>query len=438
VTLPSPNTKLRIKLASVQLTIEMLDEFFQCMAPFDIIMAKFFKRNKWVGASQRREIADFSYSIFRNYEAIKFYTSKITGNFGRFYVMTFLKAIDKLPNDEIAEIFSGKTYGMACAPSKMTNFEKRFLAAPFAEIPATARLNYPEWMDPYFKRAFPDDNFEDEMAALNEKAFVDLRVNVLKTSKDGVKQILTETGFKAIDSQYSANGVRILDGRISRSHRVISDGLAEIQDEGSQLVAEFCAVDQKSTIVDFCAGAGGKALAISAAMGNKGRIFALDKYAERLGKARIRFRRAGVSNVFCQEITGKWIKRHQECADVVLVDAPCSGTGTWRRNPDMRAKFSPKDLDELLDVQMKILESAQQLVKRGGRLIYATCSVLKEENDDQIEKFIKKFPEFEHKKVELKNLGMGEGEKYLRLSPYRNGTDGFFAACVEKKQLRCD
>ncbi|MDR1333613.1 MAG: RsmB/NOP family class I SAM-dependent RNA methyltransferase, partial [Holosporaceae bacterium] len=168
--------------------------------------------------------------------------------------------------------------------------------------------------------------------------------------------------------------------------------------------------------------------ALAAAMQNKGRIFALDKYEERLQNAKIRFRKAGVNNVFCQPITGKWIKRHAACADVTLVDVPCSGTGTWRRNPDMRAKFIPQDLDELLAVQAEILESAHRLVKKGGRLVYATCSILREENEDQIAKFLDNHPEFKQNDVNLKNYS----GKYLKLSPFQHRTDGFFAAVLEK------
>ncbi len=167
-------------------------------------------------------------------------------------------------------------------------------------------------------------------------------------------------------------------------------------------------------------------------MRNKGRIFALDKYPERLENAKLRFKRAEVNNVTCQEINGKWLKRHKECADVVLVDAPCSGTGTWRRNPDMRAKFQQKDLDELTEVQAQILETASMLVKKNGRLIYSTCSVLLEENDEQIECFLRKFPNFKRIKVTLSAKENVIDGYYLRLSPFRNGTDGFFAACLER------
>jgi 16S rRNA (cytosine967-C5)-methyltransferase len=306
------------------------------------------------------------------------------------------------------------------------------------ELPLHAKLNYPEWLDPYLKNAFNEQNkfdpeqFENEILALNGKACVDIRINTLKSNKEDVKKLLQESGFRFEDTPYSQNGIRILGKRIGRSHEIISDGLAEIQDEGSQLVAEVCNVSPTDTVIDFCAGAGGKTLAISASMSNKGRIFALDRDVKRLEKAKLRFRRANVNNVYCQEITSKWIKRHTGCADVVLVDAPCSGTGTWRRNPDMRAKFSQNDLDELIALQAEILSRASNLVKIGGKLVYATCSILKEENEYQIDKFLAKNINFVIKKINLEKTGLINAN-YLRLSTFRHGTDGFFSVCLEKK-----
>lgn len=403
----------------IQSAIYMLDSFFESSAPFDIVMAKFFRANKWIGSHERREIADFSYAIFRKYETIKFLTKKITANYGRFFVLVYLTCFEKISAEKFDEIFSGRKF----EPAKLSDFEKKFIATlniSKNKTPQSAILNYPEWLEPYLTRAFPE-KFPDEVAALNQKALVDLRANTLKASKAEVKAQLIDSGFSVEDGKLAENCLRLLSGRISRNHPIIANGLAEIQDEGSQLIAEICGALPKDTVIDFCAGAGGKTLAIAAAMNNKGRIFALDKYVERLENAKLRFRRANVNNVICMEISGKWLKRHKKSADIVLVDAPCSGTGTWRRNPDMRAKFKQKDLDELIEVQAKILENAAPLVKKGGQLIYSTCSVLLEENDDQIELFLKKFPEFH-----LSQKGI------LRLSPFRNGTDGFFAACLEK------
>ncbi len=418
------------KRPNFQSNIDMLDAFFSSLAPFDIIMSKYFRNNKWIGSTERREIAERSYSIFRNYELIKFYTKNITENFGRFFVLSFLKIIEKRSDEKIIDIFSGSNY----YPSKITDFERKFLLSLNIkkELPLNVELNYPSWMNNYLLQAFSndEDQLRNEMIAMNKKASVDLRINTLKISKSDAIEKLRKDNFQCEETKYSKIGIRILNSRIGRNNELLSNGFLEIQDEGSQLIAEICGTTSESVVVDFCAGAGGKTLAISAFMNNKGRIFALDKYPERLENAKKRFRRAGVNNVFCQEITSKWLKRHYECADIVLVDAPCSGTGTWRRNPDMRAKFSLNDLEELIVVQSSILESASNLVKKGGKLVYATCSILLKENEEQITKFIEKYPEFSLKKIDY---DFASDSGFLKLSPFRNGTDGFFAAVLEKE-----
>lgn len=425
----------------------MLEAFFSFSAPFDIVMSKYFKNNKWIGSHERRETAEFCYLIFRNYERLVFFIGKfstslpessqavVNENFSRLMVLGCLRFLKKYKIEAIEGIFDASL----SSPSKLSNMEKLFLNKLFSskvseELPEYAKLNYPPWMEPYFKRGFGDKNFVQEMNALNSKPLVNLRVNTLKTSKQELLKSITDLSLAS--TKLSKNGLTVLEGRVGRNHPIIKDGLAEIQDEGSQLVAEICCtLLQKTglhTVVDFCAGAGGKTLAIAAFMKNKGRIFALDKYPERLENAGVRFRRAGVNNVTCQEICGKWIKRHKNCGDVVLVDAPCSGTGTWRRNPDMRAKFKSKDLEELLRVQTKILETAALLVKEGGYLVYSTCSVLLEENDDQIALFLEKYPNFRIKKVNVSQSEDLLDGNFLRLSPFRNNTDGFFAAVLER------
>ncbi len=408
--------------ARVKSTIDLLDIFFSTKAPFDIVMSKYFKNNRWIGSNDRRTIAEFSYSIFRNFEKLRYLCKKITGNFGRFYVISFLKNEKHYTLKQIEEIFSGRTY----APQKLSDFEIKFLNNLTTDFPEFAELNYPEWLEPYLKESLGEASFKEEMLALNHKAPLDLRVNTLKTSKDEVIKLLND--FQLENMTYAENGLRIANGRIGRGHIALSKGFVEIQDEGSQLIAKICNASEKDTVIDYCAGAGGKTLALACYMKNKGRIFALDKYSERLKNAKIRFKRAGVNNVFCQEITSKWLKRHVEIANIVLVDAPCSGTGTWRRNPDMRAQFSKEDLDELIHVQADILRIAQKLVKPGGRLVYSTCSLLKNENENQINQFLQEFPEFKLQKIEIENYN---GD-FLKLSPFRNNTDGFFAASLIK------
>lgn len=454
----------------IQSVITMLNTFFDSSSPFDIVMSKYFKNNKWIGSSERREIAEFCYLIFRNYEKLNFLAEQYLNSVAEqkesnveqsnepkvkslFLIIGCLRFVKNNDAESIKNLFNNSENKHSELP-KLSRIEAGFIEADVFDkfscfdcndtaisnnLPEYVELNYPLWMEPYFERAFGNENFEKEMAALNSKTLVNIRVNTLKiASRDEfLKGTYTynNDNLRFEPTKLAPNGLKLLEGRISRNYPIIKDGLAEIQDEGSQLIAEICCrLPQNAglhTFIDFCAGAGGKTLAVAAFMKNKGRIFALDKYPERLENAKKRFRRSGVNNVTCQEICGKWLKRHKACGDVVLVDAPCSGTGTWRRNPDMRVKFKPRDLEELLKVQQEILETAAPLVKIGGYLVYSTCSILLNENDDQIAHFLENHSNFKHKKIQIFQKTELNGD-FLRLSPFRNDTDGFFAAVLER------
>jgi 16S rRNA (cytosine967-C5)-methyltransferase len=217
--------------------------------------------------------------------------------------------------------------------------------------------------------------------------------------------------------------------------------MVEVQDEGSQIAAQLADARPGLRVVDFCAGAGGKTLALAAAMGNRGHLVACDVSATRLERATQRLRRAGASIVQRVPLAGardKWVKRHAQSFDRVFVDAPCTGTGTWRRNPDAKWRLRPEDLVELAALQADILDSAQRLVKPGGRLIYVTCSLLGEENEAQIERFLAGHGDFTLLPVAdvwRETIG-GEPPApgtMLRLTPARHGTDGFFVAVVQRK-----
>jgi 16S rRNA (cytosine967-C5)-methyltransferase len=217
-----------------------------------------------------------------------------------------------------------------------------------------------------------------------------------------------------------------------------------VQDEGSQLVAALVDGRPGMQVADYCAGAGGKTLAIAAGMNNKGRVVAMDVYESRLDRSAQRLRRAGAHNVERRPIgpdNAKWLKRQKGAFDRVLVDAPCTGTGTWRRNPDGRWTLRPEDLAELVPKQAAILDAASKLVKPGGGLVYATCSILPAENERQIEAFLARHPEFEivpvatlwPEAVGTEPPAQMPDSPYLRLSPLRHGTDGFFAATMVRK-----
>ena len=257
------------------------------------------------------------------------------------------------------------------------------------------RFELPDWLYPRLLAQYGAD-LAGEMAALSEPAPLDLRVNLLKGTREEARAALAAEGWEARPTSSLALGVA--DRWPPPGHRrsAFQSGLVEIQDEGSQLIAALTDARPGMRVVDWCAGAGGKTLALAAMMRNRGQIVACDVSASRLDGAVRRLRRAGVNNVERHLVVpgDKWAKRRAGAFDRVLVDAPCTGTGTWRRNPDARHRLTEQDLLELTRKQSSILDTAQALVHPGGRLVYATCSLLQEENEGQVSAFLIRHPDF--------------------------------------------
>jgi 16S rRNA (cytosine967-C5)-methyltransferase len=316
---------------------------------------------------------------------------------------------------------------------------------PHPDQPDWVRLNVQEWVAPHLIEAY-GTAWGREIAALETPPPVDLRVNRLKATVEEARKALAAEGIDTEPMRYAPHGLRLKRRLSVVTGRAFQDGLVEIQDEGSQLVAALVDGKPGMQVADYCAGAGGKTLAIAAGMNNKGRVVAMDVYESRLDRSAQRLRRAGAHNVERRALdadNAKWLKRQKGAFDRVLVDAPCTGTGTWRRNPDGRWTLAPEDLAELVPKQGEILDAASRLVKPGGGLIYATCSVLPSENERQIAAFLEKHPEFSV--VPVSDLWRDviatevppqiDASPYLRLSPLQHGTDGFFAAALVRKEI---
>jgi 16S rRNA (cytosine967-C5)-methyltransferase len=303
-------------------------------------------------------------------------------------------------------------------------------------MPEAVRLELPDWLLPKFQSRF-GAALAVEMAALGEPAPLDLRANLLKTTRTEARAALAAEGWQAETTRYSPWGLRIDGRRPITTGPAFMQGLVEIQDEGSQLVAIMVGAEPGMRVADWCAGAGGKTLAIASMMQNRGQIVACDVSAPRLEGAVRRLRRAGVHNVerHLVETGDKWLKRRGGSFDRVLVDAPCTGTGTWRRNPDARLRLRENDLIELVSKQAAILDTAQSLVRKGGRLVYATCSLLDDENEAQVSAFLSRHPGFEvvplARAWPLAGPVPNEGD-FLSLTPARHHTDGFFTAVLER------
>ena len=299
-------------------------------------------------------------------------------------------------------------------------------AVDHPDMPDAVRLECPDWAEAPLRARF-GDGFAVEMAAMLATPPLDLRVNPMKSTREAVLQDLRRLGIEAEATKFAPTGIRIQE-RISLGRLPgLKTGEIEIQDEGSQLVALLVGAKPGDRVVDFCAGAGGKTLALAAEMQNRGHVVACDINEARLKRAAERLRRAGLHNVETRVLaseTDRWVKRHKAGFDRVLVDAPCSGTGTWRRNPDARWRAPDLGLTGLVALQRRILASAARLVKPGGRLVYATCSVLTEENEAQVAAFLAATPSFH-----LVPQPVGD---FLSLTPAQHGTDGFFAAVLQR------
>ncbi|MBI1212833.1 MAG: methyltransferase domain-containing protein [Alphaproteobacteria bacterium] len=304
-------------------------------------------------------------------------------------------------------------------------------------MPEAVRLECPPMFEGALRQAL-GGRFAAEMRAGIERAPVDLRINTLKATVDDCARLLKKERVETVPMRWSPWGLRYRGEANLSSTRAFENGLFEFQDEGSQLVALLADARAEHQVLDYCAGAGGKTLALGAAMQNKGHLVAADVNDDRLARAKQRLKRAGVENAERRVIETDWAKKYRGRFDRVLVDAPCSGTGSWRRNPDARWSPSAAKLTELAALQDDILDRAARFVKTGGRLVYATCSLLPVENDERIETFLARNPEFERINARdvwatvTKAEWPGDDRKVLRLSPARHGTDGFFAAVLTR------
>ena len=394
-------------------------------APADAVLNQYFRQRRFIGSKDRGEISRVVYAVLRNEAALNWQLDQ--GGLpadprGRVLAEAVLLGGAEL--EDMKALCDGQQYCPPRLSEPELGWIKQQARQPLLTdvMPPAVRHHFPEWLMPRLESVF-GDQLPDAMAALNEEASVDLRVNTLKTSRDELVGALQDAGLEPEPTPHSALGVRLHKRGALFATEAFRAGWFEMQDEGSQLVAALVQAKPGDKGVDFCAGAGGKTLALSAQMENRGRILAWDTAGKRLGQMKPRLGRAGVSNVQARVLKSERdnvVKRHRDSADWVLLDVPCTGTGTWRRSPDLRRRTTPEALAEVQAHQRAILESAARLVKSGGRLIYATCSILPEENEQQVEAFLGDHDSFTR---------IGDD---LRLYPHTHGTDGFYGAVLQK------
>lgn len=426
--------------AQLQAVIELITHYEQGKADgyrtgADVSFAYFVKQRRYIGAKDKKAIARLFYYILRHQASLIWWASQhnMTAN-ARLKTLLGALFLDNLPAQRIDALCGEDKY----APKALSDKDRALLDDCAAHgclfhdtMPEPARYNAPDWIIKKLRKHYGDETLPI-LEALMQEAPIDIRVNIVKTNRETVLDILRKAGIDAEPTVYAAYGIRIKQRVALHTLDAFHAGLFDVQDEGSQLLASIVNATPKQRVIDFCAGAGGKTLAIAAHMQNKGKILAWDVHAKRMKDLPKRLKRAGIDNVEVRQIAHEhdaYIKRHKHSADWVLVDAPCSGTGTWRRNPDARWNITKEEVHDLTALQLSILESAARLVKDGGALVYGTCSLLPEENNQLVEHFLKKHPHFS---LEPPVNFPIKCDSMIALTPYHHHTDGFFAAILRK------
>lgn len=392
--------------------------------PADAVLSRFFRDRPRLGGRDRAFIAESCHGVLRHLRSLEHLSD---GHAPRPLLLAWLARYGGRNLREFE----------AVTDAEERAWIKGVKAADLSALPPAVRLDLPDWL---YERlyALHGERLERLAAALNHPAPLDLRVNTLRASREAVRERLLADGFNADPTPWSPWGLRLKDKPALNRHPLYLDGLIEVQDEGSQILSLLTEARRGEMVCDFCAGAGGKTLALGAMMKNTGRLYAFDVSDKRLARLKPRLARSGLSNVHPQIISGERdhrIKRLAGKFDRVLVDAPCSGLGTLRRNPDLKWRQTPETVAELTARQTAILSAAASLVRPGGRLVYATCSLLPEENEDIVAAFLSQRPEYHLLPVgpilATQRIGLAMGE-VLHLDPELHGTDGFYAAILER------
>jgi 16S rRNA (cytosine967-C5)-methyltransferase len=378
----------------------------------DKVVARALKKDKRWGSNDRKFVAETIYEIVR---------------WKRLY-MEIAEVRDPLDRDKIWRIFAVWAVLRGINLPDWKYFEGtpvRRIKGRFDELSKIRKFkeSIPDWMDELGAKELGEEIWAKELAAQNQQAEVILRVNTLKTTKEKLRAILMDLNIDTYPSKEYEDALILKERANVFMTQAFKDGLFEVQDASSQLVAYFLDVKPGMRVVDTCAGAGGKTLHMASLMENKGQLIAMDIYESKLKQLKLRAKRNGVHNVEFRVIDStKVIKKLHEKADRVLIDAPCSGLGVLKRNPDSKWKLQPEFIDNIKKVQAEVLENYSKIVKPGGKMVYATCSVLPSENEEQVKHFLT---------TETgKNFTFVKDKKVLA---YESGFDGFYMALLERK-----
>ena len=406
-------------LAAAILRVQRLD------GPADVALSAFFRAHPAMGQRDRAFVAEGAFAYLRRKRSLDALAADANSHH-----LAIAVAARELGH-------SARDLDAALSPDDKS-WLAAFKSATRAELPPAVAAELPDWLWNRLVEVYGATETVALARAFQAPAAIDLRVNPLKTTRAKALYALRAEGVEATATPYAPLGIRLAGRPSLVKHPWITDGRLEVQDEGSQLIGQLLAPRRTDMVVDFCAGAGGKTLLLGALMRSQGRLYAFDVVAKRLANLSPRLARSGLSNVHPQVIAHERdikVKRLAGKIDRVLVDAPCTGFGTLRRNPDLKWRQTPHDLAELTAKQARILAAAATLVKRGGRVVYATCSILPEENDAIVAGFLAAHAEFAQKDASAElaraEIALDTGPA-LRLYPHRHGCDGFYAAILER------
>jgi 16S rRNA (cytosine967-C5)-methyltransferase len=404
----------------------LLAELLRSPHPADSVVSGYFRQHRELGHADRAFVAETVFAVLRRKRSL---TARCGDDVtSRRLLLALLACVLGLNRRQLEPVLSES--------------ESKWLAAAKAvkpaDLPVAVRLDLPDWLYDALSGAFVADELEQLANVLNQPAPLDLRVNTEKSARPAVLERLRADGLVASACPYSPLGIRLAGKPALARHPLFVEGSIEVQDEGSQLLGFLLQPRRGEMVADFCAGAGGKTLLLGALMRSQGRLYAFDVNEKRLTKLKPRLARSGLSNVHPVRIESERdikIRRLAGKLDRVLVDAPCSGLGTLRRNPDLKWRQTPASVAELAVKQASILAAAATLLKPGGRLVYATCSLLTAENDAIVDAFLAAHPEFAvcsaQEILARQAIAIDCGDR-LRLLPHRHGTDAFFATAMER------
>jgi len=400
-----------------------LSRLLEFSQPADETLSRYFRAHHELGQQERAFVADAAFAVLRRRRSLA-------------------AAAGSSAPEALVAAAAIKVLGLSARSLEglvEPRLAEQVRAFSFAGIPGAVRADLPDWLWDMLVADYGEAEVERIAPAMLNPAPLDLRVNLARISREDARARLAADGVDAQPTAYSPAGLRIAGKPAINRHALFRDGLIEVQDEGSQVLAWVLGARRGEMVGDYCAGAGGKTLATAMLMRGTGRVYAMDISARRLAALRPRAARAGVTSVHVVALSGDGDARAKRLAgklDRVLVDAPCSGFGTLRRNPDLKWRHTQQAVTELVQKQRAILRAASRLVKPGGRLVYATCSILKAENEAIADEFAASSPEFASLSCDAllaeQRLPLQAGAR-MRLWPHVHGTDGFFAAAFERR-----